>query len=624
MARSPVSRSALLGSALALLPAAAVAQAVPTAPSATPPAVVGWLAQPSGTVWVAPGSGQPWQPALANQPLLSGEIVATAPNGETTIGVMASRAILGPSSEFAIDDLGAGGLSATETSGEVALDLSQLPPGARVDIATPRGTVEIAEPGRYEIAAGAEDQPTMVTALSGAASIVNGNSVETVGPGQMATLSNDPNGTIAVAISEASPDPLLRSLIASGAPRPQVALPPAVAEMTGGVNLAAYGTWSDVPAYGTVWFPNVAAGWVPYRDGRWVYAAPWGWTWVDADPWGFAPFHYGRWVQVGPRWGWVPVAPGIRIAVGVPVYAPALVNFFAAGSIGGVGVTITAGALAAGLVGWVPLGPGEFYRPPFPVSPAYIRQVNVYNVHNINTINVNQVVDNRITINHFVNHAALTTVPAAVLADGRPVLPAYHRPPAETLAALRPLPEGAPVHPAPHPVWAEPARPASAPAPLPRRAPEPVHTAATHPPVSQPYHPPEPPVRTAAMHPPEPPRPLEPSHPASLHPTSPQPAHPPVAQPAHPPVQPERTVAVRPPEPPRQPEPYRPAVVHPPAPPPSHPPAEPPRPAYVRPPEPPRQAAPPRMPEEVRAPVRPPPAPPAHEQHPQRDDHSQN
>ncbi len=574
MARHPGSGLAVLGAALAILPAAAVAQIAAPAGGGAPPAVVGWLAQPSGTVWVAPGAGQPWQPALANQPLQSGEVVATAPDGETTLGVMAMRAVLGPSSEFAIDDLGAGGVSATETSGEVALDLSQLPPGARVDVATPRGTVEIAEPGHYEIAAGAEDQPTIVTALGGAASIVNGAAVENVGPGQTATLSNDPNGTIAVAVSAATPDPLLRSVIASSAPRPQVAPPPEVAQMTGGVNLAAYGTWSAVPAYGTVWFPNVAVGWVPYRDGRWVYVAPWGWTWVDADPWGFAPFHYGRWVQVGPRWGWVPVAPGIQVSFGIPVYAPALVNFFAAGSIGGIGVTVTAGALAAGLVGWVPLGPGEIYRPPFAVSPAYIRQVNVYNVRNINTIKLDQVVNNRITINHFVNHDALTTVPATVLAEGRPVLPAYRRPPAETLAAFRALPDGAPVHPGAHPVGAAPERPVSVPAPMS----------------------PEPPPPTAV--------------------------HPPAVQPAHPPVEPQRTVAIHPPAPPRQPEPYRPEVVHPPAPQPAHPPAEPPRPTYVRPPEPPRPPESAR-PADVRMPVRP-PAPPDHQQHPERQDQRQN
>ena len=31
------------------------------------------------------------------------------------------------------------------------------------------------------------------------------------------------------------------------------------------------GTWSQAPDYGQVWYPQVAAGWVPYRDGHWAY-----------------------------------------------------------------------------------------------------------------------------------------------------------------------------------------------------------------------------------------------------------------------------------------------------------------------------------------------------------------
>ena len=55
----------------------------------------------------------------------------------------------------------------------------------------------------------------------------------------------------------------------------------------------------------------VAAGWAPYRYGRWAWVRPWGWTWVDDAPWGFAPFHYGRWVcGRGERWCWAPGADG--------------------------------------------------------------------------------------------------------------------------------------------------------------------------------------------------------------------------------------------------------------------------------------------------------------------------
>ena len=69
----------------------------------------------------------------------------------------------------------------------------------------------------------------------------------------------------------------------------------------------------------------VAAGWAPYRYGRWAWVSPWGWTWIDDARWGFAPFHYGRWAYASNRWCWV---PGPRYVHAV--YAPALVAWTAA------------------------------------------------------------------------------------------------------------------------------------------------------------------------------------------------------------------------------------------------------------------------------------------------------
>ena len=142
--------------------------------------------------------------------------------------------------------------------------------------------------------------------------------------------------------------------------------------MPGGDDLSAYGSWSQSSDYGHVWYPQVAAGWAPYRDGHWAYIAPWGWTWVDAAPWGFAPFHYGRWFQVDGRWGWTPGSGGYGYD-GPPVYAPALVAFIGLG----VGIGIGA-ALASGSIGWCPLGPREAYYPWYHTSGGYLRSVNRY------------------------------------------------------------------------------------------------------------------------------------------------------------------------------------------------------------------------------------------------------
>ena len=69
-----------------------------------------------------------------------------------------------------------------------------------------------------------------------------------------------------------------------------------------------------------------------------------------------------------------------------PVYAPALVTFLGVGAVVGVGI---GAALAAGRIGWCPLGPHEAYHPWYRASDRYFRQVNVSHVTNFNTINRN-------------------------------------------------------------------------------------------------------------------------------------------------------------------------------------------------------------------------------------------
>src|SRR5437879_336256 len=118
-------------------------------------------------------------------------------------------------------------------------------------------------------------------------------------------------------------------------------------QVYGADDLDHYGNWRVVPTYGSIWVPQgVPAGWAPYSTGRWIYDPHYGWTWVDTAPWGWAPYHYGRWVSVDGYWAW---APGPVVAR--PVYAPALVAFFAAP-----GIVVSAGAP---VVSWVALSWGE-------------------------------------------------------------------------------------------------------------------------------------------------------------------------------------------------------------------------------------------------------------------------
>jgi hypothetical protein len=142
-------------------------------------------------------------------------------------------------------------------------------------------------------------------------------------------------------------------------------------EMTGADELDRNGNWQTTSEFGVVWFPTaVNVGWVPYRDGRWVWTSLWGWSWVDDAPWGFAPFHYGRWVRWGGRWCW---SPGQYVKR--PVYAPALVAWVGGPRVS-VGINIGNRRDPPPRQGWYPLAPREAYVPSYRHSPTYVVRVN--------------------------------------------------------------------------------------------------------------------------------------------------------------------------------------------------------------------------------------------------------
>jgi hypothetical protein len=143
---------------------------------------------------------------------------------------------------------------------------------------------------------------------------------------------------------------------------------------TGSQDLDAYGRWTTVPEYGSVWVPTVSAGWAPYRAGRWVWYPYYGWTWVSYEPWGWAPYHYGRWFVYGGGWAWWPGPARIY-----PVWAPAYVSFFGFGRGGGFSFGVGFGF---GNVGWLPIGPCDSFYPWYGRYGSRVTVVNVYNSHN--------------------------------------------------------------------------------------------------------------------------------------------------------------------------------------------------------------------------------------------------
>ena len=374
-----------------------------------------------------------WSPATPNYPVASGGALWTEPEASTAVAISASRIVLAGGTELDVGTLDASGLQATLAQGEVYLHLRALASGETWSVQTPRGIVTFSGAGRYGVVAGDTQDPTLVTVLEGSAEITATGASLQVAAGQTATITGDQS--FQASVGPAQPDAFLTASEQAERPPPvpSVAPPAVVAAMPGGDDLAAYGAWTATPEYGQVWYPQVAAGWVPYRDGHWAYVAPWGWTWIDDAPWGFAPFHYGRWVEIHGRWAWT---PGTVQVAAPPVYAPALVAFV------GIGVGVAVGAaVESGRVGWFPLGPHEAYHPWYHASETYVREVNRRDVTNVTVINRN------VTINNFVNRHAATVVPAAAMAESRPVRHAALRVDPKMLAAARPVVGTAPIRP---------------------------------------------------------------------------------------------------------------------------------------------------------------------------------
>ena len=427
-------------SALALATAPAAWSAPPPIPPRMdPPTRVARLARTTGTVSFHSADADQWSPATVNGPIISGDALWTEPGARADVQLSTNRMAMAPSTELDVTVLDDQSLATSEPQGETYLNLRQVPQGNHYTVQTPRGAVEMAVAGRYGVIAGDADHPTVVTVIDGAAVITGPNLSLQLGPRQTATLTGA--NPVQGSVGPMAQDAFLTTVLAEEkpAPRSRVAIPPVVQQMTGAEDLDEQGQWQDTPQYGTVWYPPVDAGWIPYRQGHWSYIAPWGWTWVDDAAWGFAPFHYGRWAQVDHRWGWIPVTPGAEATA--PVYAPALVSFLAVGAV--------AGALAGRSVGWVPLGPREPYYPPYRADLGYVRSINASSIQNVNqTITTANVVNRTTVMNNFVNRGAATLVPATAMIGSSPIAAAARPLPAAQFANSR-AQAGSPVPPGP-------------------------------------------------------------------------------------------------------------------------------------------------------------------------------
>jgi hypothetical protein len=390
-----------------------------------PPSRVARLNYLSGQVSFRPGSVEDWAAATLNYPLTTGDHLWTDPGAQTEMHVGSTAIRMGPETALAFLNLDDRVVQLSLTGGSLNVHIRAMRPDEIFEVDTPNASVSL-HPGDYRINVDGDRATSWVVANAGQADIAGGGANFPVYPRQMAHIGG--TDTLSQEITPVLPPDPFDNWCRERERREEsmVSARYVPRDMIGYEDLDAYGVWRNAPPYGWVWTPaSVSPGWAPYREGHWAWVDPWGWTWIDDEPWGFAPFHYGRWAFVAGGWSWVPgrLDPAVR-----PVYAPALVAF-----VGGPRFGVAVGAGGVGMAAWFPLGPGEVYRPAYPVSPVYVRQINIVHVTDVTVIN-------RVDLAnvHYVNQGvpgAVVAVPHDAFVGARPVAAVAVRVDAHEVAA---------------------------------------------------------------------------------------------------------------------------------------------------------------------------------------------
>lgn len=320
-----------------------------------------------GNVTVQPSGSDDWGQAYPNMPANPGDRIFTDADGRGALYLTDARAYFDHNSDFTLIDNDAQQIVFGLGQGSAEFYSNGFPPGKVLVVQTPNGAFTIDRQAGFRVDVDRDDDYSVVTVFryNGYVELYGGGGFYTrLFPDQSLQVAGT-NPVYAQPLGPDTYDDFRRWADNIDARRlNSISLRYVSAEMPGYEMLDDAGDWQPDSPYGPIWFPRVEAGWAPYRRGHWVSRPFFGWTWVADEPWGAAPFHYGRWVVINGRWGWIPGPREVR-----PVWSPAQVVFAGGVQSGGASLSV-----------WIPLGPGEPYRPWYPCSPAYINQVNIVNI----------------------------------------------------------------------------------------------------------------------------------------------------------------------------------------------------------------------------------------------------
>ncbi len=329
----------------------------------------------NGDVSVRRGDSGEWVAAVINAPLLTDDRVATGPNSRAEVQFDASNLLrLGANGELRLTQLEYGRSQMELARGVMTYRMLRTSDG-NIEIDTPSLSVRPSRQGSFRISVN-DTGETEVTARNGDVEVFTPSGSQWVRSGQTLVARGANTDAEFQVVPAGGMDEWDRWSDNRDRTITQSVSSRYVGQgVYGAEDLDAHGSWNNVPEYGNVWRPTVAADWAPYQSGRWVWEDWYGWTWVSSDSWGWAPYHYGRWFN-NDRLGWC-WYPGLL--TGRHYWSPALVGFF------GFGHGSFGAGFGFGNVGWVPLAPYETFHPwwgrGFEGNRGFNRSMNITNVN---------------------------------------------------------------------------------------------------------------------------------------------------------------------------------------------------------------------------------------------------
>jgi hypothetical protein len=285
-----------------------------------------------------------WDDAIENVPLTIGDRIFAPEGGRAELQLSSGNFVrLAPRSYMSTLNLSDDIKQFYLGEGAASFNIRRLPSNEVFEVDTPNVSVTFDEPGRYRVVV-EENGDSRIIVRGGRASVATNGRQIAVENSEIRVYGIDSPRYEIVGLPASD---AFDRWVAERDDRYERSYSDAYRyaseDILGVEELSEYGRWEDIPDYGYAWTPTrVAAGWLPFSNGRWYWQDPWGWSWISNDRWGWATSHYGRWMPYRSRWYWVPVRPRNRVR-----YAPAVVEF----------------VRVRDHVGWFPLHPRDRHVP---------------------------------------------------------------------------------------------------------------------------------------------------------------------------------------------------------------------------------------------------------------------